>query len=64
MDLTVALPVRAHLRSAGDVVIFPDVKLADWASRAALQKPLVDALSVEEVETWHRTKLFVFLVFN
>ena len=45
--------VCAHLGRARHIVVLAHVELADGAGRAALQKPLVDALTVEKVQAWH-----------
>ena len=60
--MTPLSPVGAHLIWAGHVVVFPDVEFANGACWAAFKQPLVDALSVEEVQTRHRSQLLTNFV--
>lgn len=57
--VVVAMPaVSTHLGRACHIVVFAHVELANGASRAAFEQPFVDALSVEEVQTRHRSQFF------
>ena len=56
--------VSAHLGRTGNIVVLAHVELANRAGRAALQQPLINALSVEEVQAGHGSQFLVRLVLD